>query len=144
MFSDDYFMRKALELAKIAFEEDEVPVGAVVVVHQKIIGKGYNQTQKLHDATAHAEMLALTAASNFLASRYLNDCTLYVSLEPCVMCAGALFWTMPKRIVFGAFDTKNGCSKVGKNLYHPKTKVEGGLLENESLDLLQNFFRKLR
>ncbi|TAD97268.1 MAG: nucleoside deaminase [Bacteroidetes bacterium] len=147
MFSDEYFMQQALALAQIAFEENEIPVGAVVVYENQIIGKGYNQTIKTNDPTAHAEMLAITAASNFIGSRYLNQCTLYVTLEPCPMCAGACFWAMFKEIVFGANDLKNGFSKLAlseKKIFHPKTKIKQGILAEECKKLMQDFFKKLR
>jgi len=144
IFSDEYFMKEALKEAHKAFEEDEVPVGAVIVCNKQIIARAHNMTEKLNDATAHAEMLAITAAENFLGSKYLKDCTLYVSLEPCVMCAGASYWTQLSRIVFGAVDERHGHKKSGNKLLHPKTKIEGGILEKESSDLLKRFFQKKR
>lgn len=142
--NDVFFMRKALELAERAYAEDEIPVGAIVVAENQIIGKGYNQTEKLMDVTAHAEMIALTAAFASLNSKYLKECTLYVTLEPCVMCAGALFWSQISRVVFGAFDTKRGYSRQGLNLLHPATKVEGGVLEEQCSQLLKQFFGEKR
>jgi tRNA(adenine34) deaminase len=115
-FLDNYFMAEALRMAQDAYDEGEIPVGAVVVIGERIIGKGYNQTERLNDVTAHAEMLAITAASEYLGGKYLQDCTLYVTLEPCVMCAGALYWTQMKRVVFGASDEKRGYSLLGKNI----------------------------
>jgi len=144
IFSDEYFMKEALKEAYKAFEEDEVPVGAVIVCNKQIIARAHNMTEKLNDATAHAEMLAITAAENFLGSKYLKDCTLYVSLEPCVMCAGASYWTQLSRIVFGAMDERHGHKKSGDKLLHPKTKIKGGIMEKESSDLLKRFFQKKR
>lgn len=141
---DEFFMRKALALAQQAASENEVPVGALIVAGDTIVGKGYNQTIRLSDATAHAEMLAITAASSFVGSRYLNECTLYVTLEPCVMCAGAAYWTMLKRVVYGANDEKNGFSKHGKQVFHQKTNITSGVLETECKALLSDFFRNLR
>lgn len=141
---DRYFMAEALRLAQIAYDEGEIPVGAVVVIGERIIGKGYNQTEKLQDVTAHAEMLAITAASDYLGAKYLQDCTLYVTLEPCVMCGGALYWSQMKRIVIGASDDKRGFSKWGTPILHPKTEVSKGLLETESRELLLKFFKALR
>jgi tRNA(adenine34) deaminase len=141
---DKYFMAEAMRLAQIAFEEGEIPVGAIVVSGERIIGKGYNQTERLHDVTAHAEMIAITAAAGYLGGKYLQDCTLYVTLEPCVMCAGALYWSQVKRIVYGASDEKRGFSKVGTKILHPKTKVVHGVMADESTDLLTKFFKGLR
>lgn len=137
-------MREAIRQAQIAFEEDEVPIGAVVVSGKRIIGRGYNQVERLQDATAHAEMLALTAASQYLGNKYLEDCTLYVTIEPCAMCAGALRWVQVKRIVFGAPEPKFGFSRFSEELIHPKTEITGGLLEDECRELMQNFFRQKR
>jgi len=142
-FDDEYFMRKALEEAQIAFEEDEIPVGAIVVSQDKIIGRGHNMTERLNDVTAHAEMLAITAAANYLGGKYLRDCTLYVTLEPCSMCAGALFWTQISKVVFGAPDSKRGFREFGSRL-HPKTQLIEGVLREESTRLLQEFFRAKR
>ncbi len=145
LYSDEYFMQKALDLAKQAFEEGEVPVGALVVADGKhIIGKGYNQTEKLNDVTAHAEMLAITAAANTLAAKYLRDCTLYITLEPCVMCAGAIAWSQVDRIVFGAYDTKKGFRHFSKEIIHAKKELIGGLMAEESEALLKKFFTQLR
>jgi tRNA(adenine34) deaminase len=141
---DKYFMAEAMRLAQIAYEEGEIPVGAIVVSGERIIGKGYNQTERLHDVTAHAEMIAITAAAEYLGGKYLLDCTLYVTLEPCIMCAGALYWSQVKRIVYGASDEKRGFSKVGVKILHPKTKVVNGVMADESTDLLAKFFRGLR
>jgi tRNA(adenine34) deaminase len=142
-YDDVYFMKQAIKQAKIAFDKDEVPVGAVVVNNQQIIAKSYNQIETLNDVTAHAEMLAFTAAADFLGGKYLNNCTLYVTLEPCQMCAGASYWTQIDKIVFGAFDSKRGYQILGTRL-HPKTKVIGGILEEECSELLTSFFERKR
>ena len=145
IYSHEYFMAKALDLAIDAFENDEVPVGAIVVAEgKKIIGKGVNQTEQLHDVTAHAEILALTAASNFLGAKYLKYCTLYVTLEPCVMCAGALHWVQLQKLIYGADDEQRGYSLIKKPLLHPKTEVLKGIAEQESKALLAQFFKRLR
>ncbi|MBL7870624.1 MAG: nucleoside deaminase [Cyclobacteriaceae bacterium] len=144
LYSDEYFMHEALREARKAFDLNEVPVGAVVVCQNKIIGRAHNQTEQLTDSTAHAEMLALTAASHFLGSKYLNECTLYVTLEPCVMCAGALHWVQLQKLVFGSKDIQRGYSLVEKNLLHPKTEVVNGVAAVESKELLNQFFAKLR
>ncbi|MCS7005463.1 MAG: nucleoside deaminase [Cytophagales bacterium] len=141
---DEFFMQKALQLAQKAFEEGEVPIGALVVCQNKIIGKGYNQTIKLQDATAHAEMLAITSASHYLGSRILADCTLYVTLEPCPMCAGAMYWANLGRLVFGAHDLKRGYQTIAPKSLHPKTIVKSGVLAAESTNLLTRFFQELR
>lgn len=141
---DNYFMAEALRLAQQAYDEGEIPVGAVVVIGERVIGKGYNQTERLNDVTAHAEMIAITAAADNLGSKYLNDCTLYVTLEPCVMCAGALYWSQMKRVVIGAKDEKRGFTRLGKPILHPKTQLENGILADESQELLLKFFRQLR
>jgi tRNA(adenine34) deaminase len=142
--ADRYFMSEAFRLAERAYDEGEIPVGAVVVIGERIIGKGYNQTERLHDVTAHAEMLAITAASDHLGGKYLQDCTLYVTLEPCVMCAGALYWTQMKRIVVGAKDEKRGFSRIGTKILHPRTQLTTGILGDESRALLLKFFKTLR
>ncbi|MFC3811494.1 nucleoside deaminase [Lacihabitans lacunae] len=145
IFSHEYFMQKALQLAADAFERGEIPVGALVVSEdKKIIGKGSNQTELLHDITAHAEILAITAASNYLGAKYLRECTLYVTLEPCVMCAGAIAWSQIDRVVFGAFDKKKGFSMQSPPIIHPKKDIVSGVLEYESEYLLKEFFKKLR
>ncbi len=141
---DRYFMREAFKLAQRALEAGEVPVGAVVVAEGQIIGKGYNLTETLHDATAHAEMQAFTAAAEYMGGKYLTDCTLYVTLEPCCMCAGAAYWTQVSRIVYGAADPKRGFTRVQPSLLHPKTRCEGGLMAEESSALLQAFFKERR
>lgn len=143
--SDEHFMRQALAQAQMAFDAGEVPVGAVIVCDKRIIARAHNQTEQLTDVTAHAEILALTAASSYLGSKYLPDCTLFVSLEPCVMCAGALAWAQIGRIVYGASDEKRGFMCYGgKTLLHPKTKLELGVLEAECADLMKVFFREKR
>ncbi len=144
MLPDEYFMEIALGLAEEAADDGEIPVGAVVVSRNRIIGKGRNQTEQLGDVTAHAEMLALTAAAQYLGSKYLTDCTLYVTLEPCVMCAGALYWAQLGRLVIGAPDPKRGHSRISPPLLHPKTRIETGILADESQALLTKFFRGLR
>ncbi len=142
-FDDSYFMRKALQEAEYAFKNGEVPVGAVVVVDNRIIGRAYNLTERLNDVTAHAEMQAITAASNFLGGKYLHGCTLYVTLEPCQMCAGALYWSQISKIVYGAADLERGFNVMGTNL-HPKTEIKGGIMENEASELLKRFFIQRR
>lgn len=144
LLGDEFYMKQALKLAQRAFEEDEIPVGAVVVCENQIIGKGYNQTERLNDVTAHAEMLALTAAFSAMNSKYLKECTLYVTLEPCVMCAGALYWSQVDRIVFGAFDKKRGYQRLGSEVLHPKTEIIGGVLAEESEILMKTFFQGKR
>jgi tRNA(adenine34) deaminase len=144
LFSDDYFMREALKEAQKAFEIGEVPVGAVVVCRNRVIARAHNQTEKLTDATAHAEMLAVTSAANHLGSKYLNECTLYVTLEPCVMCAGALHWVQLQRLVFGASDIQRGYSLVQDPLLHPKTQVVKGIKGEEAKSLIDEFFKRLR
>ena len=137
-------MKKALEQAHIAFEKNEVPVGAVVVCKNQIIARAYNLTETLNDVTAHAEMQAFTAAANFIGGKYLNECTLYVTLEPCVMCAGAAYWTQITRIVYGASDSKKGFTTISSKLLHPKTEITSGIMEEESKLLLQRFFKMKR
>ena len=144
MFSDEYFMSLALQQAENAFDEGEIPVGAIIACQDQIIAKGYNQTEKLNDVTAHAEMLALTAASQKLGAKYLKDCTLYVTLEPCVMCAGAIFWSQIGRIVWGASDEKRGFQQVQFNILHPKTQVSIGILQEDCQEILKRFFARLR
>ncbi len=144
--TDEYWMRQALEEAEQAFSEDEVPVGAVVVCGDRIIGRGHNQTERLTDVTAHAEMMALTAAQNYLGGRVLPECTLYVTVEPCYMCAGAIGWARPRRLVWGADDTKRGFQSYygGKSPLHPKTEVASGVLADEASALMTDFFKKKR
>lgn len=142
--TDEKFMREAMKEAEMAAYEDEVPIGAVVVCRGRIIGKGHNMTEKLHDATAHAEMIAITAATEAVGGKYLNDCTLYVTVEPCPMCAGALNWSQIGRIVYGAPDPKRGYSLFSPSLLHPKTEVIGGVLEQECGALVRDFFMAKR
>ncbi len=144
IFDDTYFMRVALKEAQNALHEDEVPVGAVVVCNNKIIGKGYNQTERLKDVTAHAEMIAITAAANYMGSKYLEGCTLYVTLEPCLMCASALKWAQVSRVVYGASDIKAGYSLIPAKVLHPKTEITYGLLAEECSQLLKDFFKAKR
>ncbi len=141
--SDDHFMKQALREAQKAAEEDEVPVGAVIVCKNQIIARAYNQTEKLGDVTAHAEMLALTAAADYLGAKYLSECTLYVTLEPCIMCGGALYWAQLGKLVYGAAEPKRGFQTQSKIL-HPKTVVIKGVLEEACRDILQNYFHKKR
>ena len=136
-------MKKALREAEIAFEKDEIPVGAIIVVNNTVIARTHNLTELLHDVTAHAEMQAITSAANFLGGKYLKGCTLYVTLEPCQMCAGALYWSQISKIVFGASDEKRGFMAMGTQI-HPKTEVVSGVLEKECAELMTNFFQKKR
>lgn len=142
--SDEHFMKEALKEAQKAFNADEIPVGAVIVCNKQIIARAHNLTEKLTDVTAHAEMQVFTAAENFLGSKYLNECTLYVTLEPCVMCAGAAFWTQIGKIVYGAKDEKRGYTLLNKNILHPKTKIKSWFLETKCSEILKEFFRKKR
>ena len=144
LYSSEYFMNEALKEAKIALQKEEVPIGAVVVCENRIIARAHNLTETLHDATAHAEMQAFTAASDHLNGKYLMECTLYVTVEPCVMCAGAAFWTQIGKIVYGSEDEKRGFTRVNHPLLHPKTKVEAGILVQESSQLMKDFFKKKR
>ena len=147
---DDYFMRRALDEALQAFDEDEIPIGAVVVQDNRIIARGHNQTERLNDCTAHAEIIALTSAFNYLGSKYLPDATLYVTIEPCLMCAGALYWSKIGRVVYGADDEKNGyrrgnpASPLANWPFHPKTTLIKGLLATQCADLLRKFFKEKR
>ena len=143
VYNDEYFMEQALREAHLAMAEDEVPVGAVVVVNKKIIGRGHNLTERLQDVTAHAEIQAITAASSYLGAKYLVDCTLYVTLEPCVMCAGALFWSQIGKVVYAADDPKRGYTRQNLML-HPSTEIEKGLKQKEASDLLIRFFQRKR
>jgi tRNA(adenine34) deaminase len=142
--SDEHFMREALKEARKAFDADEVPIGAVIVCDNRIIARAHNYTERLNDVTAHAEMQAFTAAANTLGGKYLKDCTLYVTMEPCVMCAGASMWTQVKRIVYGAHDPKRGFMNTDPKILHPKTTISGGILEQECGDLVREFFRRKR
>ena len=142
-YNDEYFMKKALEEAEIAYERGEVPVGAVVVIDNIIIARAHNLTETLNDVTAHAEMQAITAASNYLGGKYLNQCTLYVTLEPCVMCAGALYWSQLKKLVYAAKDHKRGF-EINQIGLHPKTKIDSGVMENQASHLIKKFFFERR
>lgn len=137
-------MKKAFALAEQAFDENEVPVGAVVVCKDQVIATGYNQTERLTDVTAHAEMIAITAAQEYLGAKYLTDCTLYVTLEPCVMCAGALHWSQISKVVYGASDEKRGYARLAENVLHPKTEVVNGIMAEECSEIVKRFFKKLR
>jgi tRNA(adenine34) deaminase len=143
-YNDEYYMRQALLEAHKAFDLDEVPIGAVVVANNKIIARAHNLTEKLHDVTAHAEIQAITAASEYLGAKYLTGCTLYVTLEPCVMCGGALYWSQIDKVVFAARDEKRGAGRITESIYHPRTLVTNGLLAEESANLLKDFFAKKR
>mgnify|MGYP000057386760 CR=1 FL=1 len=144
VFSDDFFMSEALKEAKKAFENGEVPIGAVIVSNNQIIARAHNQTEQLIDFTAHAEMIAFTSAAEFLGKKHLNDCTLYVTVEPCVMCSGAAYWTQLKKIVFAATDPKRGPISRKLNLLHPKCEVVQGIREEEAKVLMQSFFQGKR
>ena len=143
IFTDEYFMKKALQEAEVAFEKGEIPVGAVIVIDNRVIASSHNLTEMLHDVTAHAEMQSITAAANFLGGKYLKDCTLYVTLEPCQMCAGALYWSQISKIVYGASDDSRGFITMGTQL-HPKTAVVSGVLAEEASDLMLRFFAERR
>ncbi len=142
-FDDTYFMKKALQEAEAAFEKGEIPVGAIIVIDNRIIARAHNLTETLNDVTAHAEMQAITAAANFLGGKYLLNCTLYVTLEPCQMCAGALYWSQISNIVYGANDEQRGCTIMGTKL-HPKTKMKGGIMAEEASQLMKQFFIEKR
>lgn len=144
LFSDEYFMNEALKEAQKALNREEVPVGAVVVNQNRIIARAYNMTQQLNDVTAHAEMIAITAASNYMGAKYLTECTLFVTLEPCVMCAAALKWAQLARMVFAANDPREGFSRIEERLLHKKTEQSSGILEEEASNLLKEFFRNQR
>lgn len=142
---DRHFMKVAIDEARRAYEEDEVPIGAVVVSKGRIIGRGHNLTEKLNDVTAHAEMQAITAAANYLGGKYLDDCTLYVTVEPCIMCAGAIGWSQLKRIVYGAPDTKRGFTTfTSRTPFHPKSVVVSGVMEEECAEIMRSFFSRKR
>ncbi|UZR92441.1 nucleoside deaminase [Chondrinema litorale] len=142
--SDQDFMKLAIQEALLAPDHDDIPIGALVVCNGKVIGRGHNQVEMLNDATAHAEMIAITSAYTYLGSRYLNECTLYVTLEPCPMCAGALNWSQLGRLVYAAPDDKRGFEKYNKEIIHPKTKLLKGVLESECSHIVKDFFKKLR
>ncbi len=141
---DEKYMDEALREARAALEEGEIPIGAVIVSRGRIIGRGHNMTERLHDATAHAEMIAITAATEAVGGKYLTDCTLYVTVEPCPMCAGALNWSQISRIVYGAGDPKRGCSLFSPSLLHPKTAVRAGIRAEECAELMKTFFQEKR
>jgi tRNA(adenine34) deaminase len=143
-YNDEYFMRQAYQEAQKAFALGEIPVGAIVVVNNQIIARAHNLTERLHDVTAHAEMQAITAAAEFLGGKYLKGCTLFVTLEPCVMCAGALYWSQLEKIVFAASDEKRGAGRYNNELYHPKTVVTKGPMEQECAQLMLDFFASKR
>jgi len=142
-FDDTYFMKKALQEAEAGYDKGEVPIGAVIVIDNRIIARAHNLTETLNDVTAHAEMQAITAAANFLGGKYLINCTLYVTIEPCQMCAGGLYWSQISNIVYGARDEERGCINL-KTKLHPKTKIKGGILEEETSSLLKHFFIEKR
>lgn len=144
VYSSERFMKQAFQEAEAAYEKGEIPVGAVVVCKNRIIARAHNQTELLNDATAHAEMIALTAAANFLGGKYLNDCSIYVTLEPCAMCAGALFWTQIGKLAFAVEDPVRGYSTLKGNLLHPRTKVEKGIMRMECKEIIDRFFNNLR
>ena len=144
LYSDEYFLKEAIKEAKVALEKDEVPVGAVVVISNKIIARSHNLIETLNDATAHAEMQALTSAQNYINGKYLTECTLYVTLEPCIMCAGALFWTQLGRLVYGASDPKRGFNNSQSKILHPSTKIKEGVVDSECSALLKSFFKTKR
>jgi tRNA(adenine34) deaminase len=143
-FSDEYFMKEALKEAQKALDIGEVPVGAVIVANNRVIARGHNLTETLNDPTAHAEMQAFTAATEFLGAKYLNDCIMYVTLEPCTMCAGAAYWSQIGKIVIGASDEKRGYRKTAATVLHPKTEIVSGVLENECSVLIKDFFKTKR
>ena len=144
IYSDEHYMKQAFMEAQHAYEEGEIPIGAVVVCENKIIARDHNRVERLSDATAHAEMLAITAAQNHLGSKYLNECTLFVTLEPCSMCAGGLFWTQIGRVVIGALDKERGFSRYNKDIIHPKTELKLGVMAIDCETLIKDFFRRLR
>lgn len=143
-YSDEYFMKQALQEAQLAFEQDEVPVGCIITCRDKVIARTHNLTETLHDVTAHAEMQAITAAAEALGGKYLDTCTLYVTVEPCIMCAGAIGWSQMGRVVYGARDEKRGFENFAPKAFHPKTEVVSGVLENECAELMKNFFKSKR
>lgn len=144
LLSDDFFMREAIKEAKKAYDKDEIPIGAVIVSRERIIARAHNLTETLQDVTAHAEMQAITSAQYFLGAKYLKECTLFVTLEPCPMCAGACYWSQIQRVVYGASDLKKGYSLISGDLLHKKTGISSGVLKKECLDLLQDFFKRKR
>ena len=143
-YSDEYFMKQALQEAQLAFEQDEVPVGCIITCRDKVIARTHNLTETLHDVTAHAEIQAITAAAEALGGKYLDTCTLYVTVEPCIMCAGAIGWSQMGRVVYGARDEKRGFENFAPKAFHPKTEVVSGVLKNECAELMKNFFKSKR
>lgn len=144
VYNDKYYMQQAIKEAQQAYIEDEVPIGAIIVCNDQIIARAHNMTETLNDVTAHAEMLAITSAENHLGSKFLNECSLYVTLEPCVMCAGASYWSRFAKVIYGANDDRFGYKKASDKLFHPKTTIINGVLEKECSDLLKSFFSKKR
>jgi len=144
LFTDEYFMKEALKEAQKALSKDEIPIGAVIVSNNQIIARAHNLTQTLNDVTAHAEMQAITSAANSIGGKYLINCSLYVTLEPCIMCAGALYWSQITKIVYGASDNKKGYTTLNSGILHPKTQVIKGILENECSNIIIDFFKKKR
>ena len=144
IYSDEFFMREALKEARKAYDKDEIPIGAVIVCNNRIISRAHNLTEQLIDVTAHAEMQAFTAAANYLGGKYLDECTMYVTIEPCLMCAGAAYWTQIKKIVFGAHDEKRGYSLIKKKILHPNTEVISGVMAEECGELMRKFFHEKR
>jgi tRNA(adenine34) deaminase len=144
VYTDAYFMKKAYEEALLAFDQGEVPVGAVIVSRNQIIAKAHNQTEILNDVTAHAEVVAITSAANYLGSKFLEECEMYVTLEPCLMCAGAIKWARVGRLVYAASDDKNGFMNYGKEVLHPDTKLEFGVMHDECSQIIKDFFKKRR
>ncbi|MGZ3864112.1 MAG: nucleoside deaminase [Bacteroidia bacterium] len=144
LYTDEYFMKEALKEAQKAYDADEVPVGAVIVHDNKIIARAHNLTERLNDVTAHAEMQAITSAANYIGGKYLNECVLYVTLEPCPMCAGALGWSQISKIVYGATDEKKGFSKIDHQLLHPKTRLFNGVMQHECGEIIKKFFKEKR
>ena len=144
LYTHEYFMKEALKEALKGKQEGEIPVGAVVVCQKRIIARAYNQTEKLNDATAHAEMIALTSAFNYMGAKYLPDCSLYVTLEPCVMCAGACFWAQLGKVIYGASDNRRGFDQIEPGILHPKTEIVKGIMARESKQLIDDFFREVR
>lgn len=143
-YNDEYFMKQAFQEALKAYEVGEIPVGAIVVANNQILARAHNLTEQLTDVTAHAEIQAITAAANFLGGKYLHGCTLYVTLEPCVMCGGALYWSQIDKVVFAARDEKRGAGRLSENIYHPKTLVTNGIMAEECAQLMRNFFEERR
>ncbi len=144
IFSDEYFMKQALSQANLAYDKDEIPIGAIIVFKNKIIARAHNMSETLKDATAHAEMQAITSAGNMLGAKYLKNCTLYVTVEPCVMCAGATYWAQIGKIVYGTKDNKRGFLGFSNKIIHPQTKIVGGVLEYECSKIITDFFQKIR